>query len=78
MHVCHFYLMVYWNLIDQGLIIKNLDPFPLTFKQELSFWMHRCVLPTLHYGHQSSADSRHHISQEPLFNFVDSQPSNDG
>lgn len=34
--------------------------------------------PTLHYGHQASADSRHHVPQEPLFNFVYSHPANDG
>lgn len=33
------------------------------------------LLPTLHYCHQASADSRHHIPQEPLFNFVHPQPA---
>lgn len=36
------------------------------------------LLPTLHYGHQASADSRHQVPQEPLFNFVHSHPANDG
>lgn len=48
------------------------------FLSNIFSWMHQYVLlPTLHNGHQSSADSRHHIPQEPLFNFVDSQPAND-
>lgn len=36
------------------------------------------LLPTLHYGHQASADSRHHVPQEPLFDFVHSHPANNG
>lgn len=36
------------------------------------------LLPTLHDGHQSGADPRHHITQQPLFNPVAPQPANNG
>lgn len=36
------------------------------------------LLPTLHNSHQSGADPRHHITQQPLFNPVAPQPANNG
>lgn len=35
------------------------------------------LLLTLHDGHQSSADPRHHITQQPLSKSVDPRPAND-
>ena len=54
-----------------GCTKNNSTPQPCT--QAFCF-----LLLTLHNGYQSGADSRHHITQQPLFNSVDPHPADDG